>query len=334
MVVSNTGYAISIVCANAFLPGLAKEDPAVVTAARSWEGESSHTREGDEEEQALLSATQGLASLIDIQPESPSVALSQNPEGPEGDQTQSTLLSLTMSRISSTGVGIGFFSGVTVLALLIVPVTLGGGSTASLRLAIGLSGIWWAVFTIPSWLGLPGGSRNAGEAPSISLASAWKRVGNMVSPRQMRRLPSLYTFLLAWVFLSDGMCPLFQFSICQWPKDGGRNTNSRLPHYDVHGDTVRLFHSPHACVKDHPHRDPSPARRGHLVNLHTAPPASREIHKLSSPPPYRSSSVDITRVHVCGACTAFRRFKNRGRDVRCGDMVRAGTFCSRCAESI
>jgi UMF1 family MFS transporter len=125
-----------------------------------------------------------------------------------------------MSRLSSTGVALGFLSGVSVLTLLVIPVTVMHGTTASLRLAIGLSGAWWAVFTVPSWLGLPSGPKEpiqgrAGEW----LSTAWKRVGGMIKPREIRALPNLFTFLLAWIFLSDGersspVCPLFPLWAC------------------------------------------------------------------------------------------------------------------------
>lgn len=117
-----------------------------------------------------------------------------------------SLLSLTTSRISSVGTALGFFSGVSVLALLIVPVTLMGGTTSSLRVAVGVSAIWWAVFTIPAWRGLPGGdpSDKLAMERGMGWANGWKRVGSMIKPSEMRSLPNLFTFLLAWIFLSDG----------------------------------------------------------------------------------------------------------------------------------
>jgi UMF1 family MFS transporter len=180
--------------------GASDEEDEILGGARGM-GNPIVRGDGAEEEEALLSSTLGPPSIASI----PLPRDYDMSSGLEAGKCHSTLLSLTMSRISSTGVAIGFFSGVAVLALLIIPVTLGEGSTASLRLAIGLSGIWWAVFTLPSWIALPGGMRKDGDLSSgTSLTGAWKRVGRMVSPKEMRRLPSLYTFLLAWIFLSDG----------------------------------------------------------------------------------------------------------------------------------
>ena len=109
------------------------------------------------------------------------------------------------------GTALGFLSGVSVLALLIIPVTLMGGTTSSLRLAVGVSALWWAVFTIPSWRGLPSGSvskESGRETSGIGLGQGWKRVGGMIKPNEIRQLPNLFTFLLAWIFLSDGKPPL------------------------------------------------------------------------------------------------------------------------------
>lgn len=172
--VGNVCYAASIVCANAFLPGLAREEVAISEAA----GPIVHqTMEDDLEAEALL-------------------------DPPDKDEAHDTLVSRTIGRLSATGTAIGFFSGVAMLALLSMPVTVGKGSTRSLMLAVGLSGAWWAVFSIPAALGLPGGRKEA--APKQWLYSAWAKVGGMVRPSHMKELPNLFIYLLAWIFLSDG----------------------------------------------------------------------------------------------------------------------------------
>ena len=117
-----------------------------------------------------------------------------------------TSLSLTTAHLSSTAIAIGYFSGVSVLAVLLVPITILHGSIASLRLAIGLCGAWWAFFTVPVWLGLPGGTieENDSEIRAKGGSQTWLRVRRMVRWQEMKALPNLYTFLLAWIFLSDG----------------------------------------------------------------------------------------------------------------------------------
>jgi UMF1 family MFS transporter len=129
------------------------------------------------------------------------------PSPSTSDAHYNALLSLTISRISSIGTALGFLSGVSVLALLIIPVTMMGGTTSSLRVAVGASAIWWAVFTIPAWRGLPGrrqSTSGATQGATAGLTQGWKRVGKMVTPSEIRSLPNLFTFLLAWIFLSDG----------------------------------------------------------------------------------------------------------------------------------
>jgi len=121
--------------------------------------------------------------------------------------------------------------------LVLIPVTLMGGSTYSLQVAIGMSGVWWAVFTVPAGLLLAGrGSwwpigrdkttrQGAGEEEDGLLAvhtedsstaaphetrvwsevkGAWRKLGQMVRPSEILKLRSTFTFLAAWFLLSDG----------------------------------------------------------------------------------------------------------------------------------
>jgi UMF1 family MFS transporter len=189
--VGNITYAGSIVCANAFLPGLAREDPAVV-AART-DDDSDPEVEGGLDEADAASVVGSILRAEDGEDE----ALLTPAGGKYGE-----VLSRTMARISSTGVAIGFFSGVAMLALLSIPVVMGGGSTRSLMLAVGLSAAWWGVFTVPAALGLPGAPHH--PAPQRWLGTSWRRVASMVTPTEIRLLPNLFTYLLAWIFLSDG----------------------------------------------------------------------------------------------------------------------------------
>ena len=72
-----------------------------------------------------------------------------------------------MSRISSLGVALGYGVGIVLLIVSLVPFTLLHGSTFALRVAISLSGIWWAVFSIPAALWLPG-SESAAQDEDIA----------------------------------------------------------------------------------------------------------------------------------------------------------------------
>lgn len=206
--VGSVAYAASIVCANAFLPGLAREDPDVLAAKAEVDAEEVQVEgsgDGDEE------GRDGEAQDEDDREQAPRISVEETrallgtdaPNMHGARLRYAALLSRTMSRLSATGTAIGFFSGVAMLALLVVPVSLGKGSTSSLELTVGLSGLWWAVFTIPAALGLPGGTRE--PAPDHWLRRAWKHVAAMITPTKIRQLPNLFMYLLAWVFLSDGM---------------------------------------------------------------------------------------------------------------------------------
>lgn len=60
----------------------------------------------------------------------------------------STARALATSRISSAAIASGYASGIAALVLLVIPVTLMGGSLFSLRLAICGSGLAWGLGTI------------------------------------------------------------------------------------------------------------------------------------------------------------------------------------------
>nr|ODN78246.1 UMF1 family MFS transporter [Cryptococcus depauperatus CBS 7841] len=222
-IVGNVTYAASIVCNNAFLPQLAREDGDVRRAQEQavceepvTEGISAEDiREDDNSDSSLSIEDEGTRLLsnrfistvraLSTQDLAQSDPIKVEPEPVSLTEHYESLLSLTMSRLSSTGTAIGFFSGVSVLALLLIPVITLNGNTFSLRLAISLSGFWWAVFTVPAWLGLPGGTTDqSSHFKAMQVKEAWIRIGRMVTVDQIKQLPDLYLFLLAWVFLSDG----------------------------------------------------------------------------------------------------------------------------------
>jgi UMF1 family MFS transporter len=66
----------------------------------------------------------------------------------EDDEHVKTLISNATADISSNGVALGCGSGIMALCLSMLWITSHGGSTDSLRWAIGFSGIWWALFSI------------------------------------------------------------------------------------------------------------------------------------------------------------------------------------------
>ncbi|KAK6906127.1 hypothetical protein I203_100111 [Kwoniella mangroviensis CBS 8507] len=227
-IVGNTTYSIGTVCSNAFLPVLARENDDVQNALQ----EANVVRSEDEDlddlagyRRASLDVEGNHVIRSGLGPAVRAISAEDLAESDPVDTTSSpksmgrkthyeTLLSLTISRLSSVGTALGFLSGVSALALLLIPVILLKESTFSLRLAIALSGIWWAVFTIPSWLGLPSGTKeDANRTEKKSFKDAWKRIGNLIRPKEIRSLPNLYLFLFAWIFLSDGFHTITYTSI-------------------------------------------------------------------------------------------------------------------------
>ncbi|KAK7440651.1 Autophagy protein 22 [Stygiomarasmius scandens] len=104
-----------------------------------------------------------------------------------------------------------------------------GGSTISLGLAIGSSGIWWGVFTIPAGWWLPSHEQSDGKSRGVGtneegwddtsaahtkedwenrtttqeIAGAWKRLG-MLKWSEIKKLKNTFKYLGAWFPLSDG----------------------------------------------------------------------------------------------------------------------------------
>lgn len=157
----------------------------------------------------------------------------------EGDEHLASLntaynatLSRATSRISSVGIALGYLSGITLLVIALVPVTKLGGSTFSLRLAIGMSGVWWALFTLPAAMWLPSIAAIpkplivAGEWDDSSereeeekwsawreISNAWKRLGTMLRWREMKRLRGTFQYLAAWFLLSDGFTTIISTTV-------------------------------------------------------------------------------------------------------------------------
>lgn len=142
---------------------------------------------------------------IDIVPDTPNL------------KSDSSDLQLS-SRISSTGVGIGYAASVLVQILsiaLLFYMSKGPAvsSTLPLRMVLFLVGLWWFVFTIPSslWLrsrpGPPldtvfsqrGKWRSFWAYGFFAWSSLWKTI------KVAAKLRQVLVFLVAWFLLSDAM---------------------------------------------------------------------------------------------------------------------------------
>ncbi|KAI0052223.1 autophagy-type protein 22 [Auriscalpium vulgare] len=161
-----------------------------------------------------------------------SVSQSGPPGSLDADSPEyAALLSRTTSRISSLGIALGYSSGILLLLVTLIPVTKMQGSTLALRLAIGGSGAWWAVFSVPAIFLLPSVSKQNEEgivseeqeglladvdantssprgprawSAGKEIIAAWKRLGTMLRWREIKRLKNTFRYLAAWFILSDG----------------------------------------------------------------------------------------------------------------------------------
>lgn len=239
---ANVGFGASTVAMNAYLPSLASDSPEVVEALHRLYAEG-HYINGQE------NSIDGDVNLHEDDSENPNAPLippQAVPNVPISDAYTRTsflrasssvaksqydaTLSRATSRISSRGIALGYGAGIILLVIALVPVTYLHGSTFALRLAIGLSGIWWMIFTIPAAVWLPGkvwpfqevpdGLGNADSAwGDVSnggavrtegwnlwreVVKAWKKLAGMLYWREIKKLKNTFIYLAAWFLLSDG----------------------------------------------------------------------------------------------------------------------------------
>ena len=225
---ANVGFGASVVAMNAYLPTLARASEEVVArfaqlhAAQNTDESTSATNIGRGSPNRTEDPSAPLLSANDLLEDHG--AHEASPQTATLTAAYNTALSRTTSRISSQGIALGYTAGIILLFVALIPVTLMHGTTFALRLAIGLSGVWWALFSIPSALWLPSGSesaptthRDAEWEADISdeqdskewstareIIKAWKRLGGMLRWREIKRLRYTFQYLAAWFLLSDG----------------------------------------------------------------------------------------------------------------------------------
>jgi MFS transporter, UMF1 family len=236
-VLANIGFGASVVAMNAYLPSLAKISPEVIVLLEELEDVHDPTI-ADSEDSAM--AANSNEDSINATSEEPLLHNSRPNEATHDLKKQyDTALSNAVSRISSLGIALGYLAGIVLLILTLIPVTSLHGSTFSLRLAIGLSGIWqvasvswtlffflidnrWAVFSVPAAIWLPGTIPvSAGDPPAWiddsgigatdnkwhirkQVVAAWKRLGGMLRWSEIKKLRNTFKYLAAWFLLSDG----------------------------------------------------------------------------------------------------------------------------------
>ncbi|KAH0835567.1 autophagy-related protein 22-like protein [Lanmaoa asiatica] len=218
-VCANVGFGASVVAMNAYLPSLARDSPEVIEAQKELDKTS-----GSPDVPATTSIDLDADFTPFTDPESVSAPLLGISSTTAPDQQSPAqrayvaALSRATSRISSHGIASGYGAGILLLLLALVPVTQLHGSTFSLRLAIGLSGLWWMLFSIPAAIWLPGASLGAlgGDnkwTVGSEVAAAWKRLGVMLRWSQIKRLQHTFRYLAAWFLLSDGFTTITSTAI-------------------------------------------------------------------------------------------------------------------------
>ncbi|TFK68937.1 MFS general substrate transporter [Pluteus cervinus] len=251
-ILANVGFGASVVAMNSYLPALAKDAPEVKqvedeifrVSEEEWPEDepggtgASHLDDDPEhdEEREEADAHAPLLAPPTLGSNSEAMRSSQRVISPKLDdlfKQYDDKVSHATSRISSLGIALGYGAGITLLLVALVPVTKLKGSTFALRLAIGLSGIWWAVFSIPAALWLPGkesppheedlaGDEELGAANverdddfelTKEIAGAWKRLGRMLIWSEVKKLKNTFLYLLAWFLLSDGFTTITSTAI-------------------------------------------------------------------------------------------------------------------------
>jgi len=227
---ANVGFGASTVAMNSYIPSLAKEAPEVVKVLEELEVSTGDlNREGGTgRTDPNSSAESATAPLLASSSHPEDVNDSSHLDGKrvaELEKEYQAELSRATSRISSLGIALGYGAGICMLIVALIPVTMLKGTTFALRLAIGLSGVWWAVFTIPAAVWLPSTAstidvryreRVGRRVEDVDLdddkdwrfgqevAAAWIRLGNMLRWREIKKLRNTFKYLAAWFLLSDG----------------------------------------------------------------------------------------------------------------------------------
>lgn len=213
-IVSNSCFGAVSVCGNSYLPVLVNNHPETLAAIKQAETKPYHS---NREHRSLESAP-----LLE--------ARNSNPlSHPEVIAATSKI----SSKISGTGVAIGYFAALIVQISSMLIIVWAGSTTSSLRLAIFFVGVWWLIFQIPVSLLLrsrPGPPLPAPIKPSSSKYkkhSKWSSVKRKVHRilmfstnggyayikygwktifatfKEARQMKDVALFLLAWFMVSD-----------------------------------------------------------------------------------------------------------------------------------
>ena len=273
-VAANVGFGASVVAMNAYLPGLARESKDVAMAFRELQQAAADLSSDSpiiiDPELPSVDEVYGAAEplLVPVDRAAPQNSTSSaSPELVALREKHGMLLSQATSRISSFGIALGYAAGILLLIITLVPVTLLKGSTFALRLAIGCSGIWWAVFTIPALAWLPGVSVGTKIVDSgdwslkTEIWKAWKRLGQMLMPAEIRKLRNTFWYLAAWFLLSDGKF----IQLCSRGVSDTFPFERRFHHNYLDLNSFRKNVLANASIFSHPPGNPHTLSRHHRI---------------------------------------------------------------------
>ena len=242
-IISNVCFGASIVALNSYLPALARNSEEVAKAAAALANVPEPTALSEESED---SENAGLLS-------------SGTPAFADAKTEYSKALTTATSRISSKGIATGYLAGIILLVVALIPVTKLNGSTLSLRLAIGMSGVWWGFFSLPAvvWLPSGSGSSEVTEKRAVwrQVLFSWRRLGGMLRWTEIKKLRNTFRYLAAWFLLSDGP-PFLDIP----SRVSAHVPRPRLHHHYFDSGPFRQNSPIYARFLPHPHR-------GHSTNL-------------------------------------------------------------------
>jgi len=209
-IISNTCIGASFVLLNSFLPVLVRHH-RIVLDSKSASLVNHHRGQGhcaeieDDDDLAAASSISSSQGLL-------SAAYKPATSGDSSRSPAAISPELQMStKISSTGISIGYVSAILVQILSVFILYNLGQSTFSLRVVLFLIGAWWFLFSVPCifWLRPRPGpplhhlDPNAGATTTFFayLAEAWRSLFRTIA--RARRLKDVLLFLAAWFLLAD-----------------------------------------------------------------------------------------------------------------------------------
>lgn len=225
-IIANTCFGASFVLLNSFLPLLVRHHPTIQYAyPENSDGESFVDGEDIDglNDPSLIREARYSNDLADDEPvldeivDATTALLPGSRPGehrtvpnPRSSATPYQELALS-TKISSTGVGIGYIAALLVQTISIFIVILTKSTTFSLRLVLFIVGAWWFIFTIPAALWLrprPGPPLDLSHTTNLRaclayMTHAWKSLGRSIM--HARKLKDVLLFLAAWFLLSDSI---------------------------------------------------------------------------------------------------------------------------------